>query len=86
MSPKRYSRKECRDRGDLALAMCILAVALPVATWFFSRRELAKGHRVHVSLYLMMAEAFLPLLALWLALDWAHYRRRLINPREREHK
>lgn len=80
MSRKRCNRKECRDRGVLALATSGLAVALPVGTWCFAHRELAKGHRVHVSLHLMVAEALLPLLALWLALDCAHYRRGLMKP------
>ncbi|MDD8042162.1 MAG: hypothetical protein PHG55_00440 [Verrucomicrobiota bacterium] len=84
MSRKRYNRKKCRQLGGMALAMSAIAVALLAGTWIFLQRELAQGHHTHVSLQLVAADVVLPLLALWLTLEWVRYRRGLKKTPERK--
>lgn len=80
---KRYTKKECRERGILAITMSVIAAALLVGTWMFLHRELAEGHHTHISLHLVAADVIMPLLALWLLFDWVRYRRGLAHTSRR---
>ena len=72
---KRYNRKECRERRSAALAVAVIAAVLLAGTWFYIHSQTSGGGHAHISLYLVVADAAMPLLAGWLVWDWLRYRR-----------
>ena len=74
---ERYSKKECRERGQIAVSMLVLAMALLTGTLIYVQRQIAVGRHAHVGLNYVLTEAVVALLATWLTWDWARYKRRL---------
>jgi hypothetical protein len=78
---KGRGQKDRAERGSAALAASLSASALLVGTWVYMHRELSEGRHVHIGLHLVLADVFMPLLALWLVWDWVRYRRGLKQSR-----
>ena len=67
MTYKRYNRKECWERGLASLAVAVIAAVLLAGTSLYIHSRTSGGGHAHISLYLVVADAAMPLLAGWLA-------------------
>jgi hypothetical protein len=72
---KGRGQKDRAERGSAALAASLSASALLVGTWVYMHRELSDGRHVHIGLHLVLADVFMPVLALGLVWEWVRDRR-----------
>jgi hypothetical protein len=84
MARKRYSREECRERGQVALIASVVALALLVGTWIYAQKRIAECGHVHVCVKYIILDVIVPVFAAWSVWDWARYRRELHSRKKRK--
>ena len=48
MAHRRYSKKECRERGQVALIASVVALSLLAGTWIYAQKRIAECGHAHV--------------------------------------